>query len=308
MKRPSAASPRTTGAPPVRFEWMVPSVEMTIPWSSGCETRSIQIAIPGGPCPKPRPQRRGPARPARKPAGRWRRCHGALRRQATAPEAFPPGSQSRGGRRHQRPIPWGLVMDRLSKPLEDLDPHYDVVVVGSGYGGSIAACRLSRAGPRSPSSNAAGELHPGEYPSTIDAARRYMQVSAGDNQIGDARDLFWVHTGGNINVLSGCGLGGTSLINANVVPRADPRVFEDACWPRGLHNDQAGIEAAYARAEQRSRLRPTPRPSCPWRKWRRSVRRPTARPGTRHRSMSPSGPGPMPQACTKRLAPDVATA
>ena len=103
------------------------------------------------------------------------------------------------------------------------------------------------------------ELHPGEYPSTIDAARRYMQVSAGDNQIGDARDLFWVHTGGNINVLSGCGLGGTSLINANVALRADPRVFEDACWPRSLQNDQVGIEAAYARAEQM--LSPAPYPS-----------------------------------------------
>jgi cholesterol oxidase len=150
-------------------------------------------------------------------------------------------------------------MDRLSKPLEDLDPHYDVVVVGSGYGGSIAACRLSRAGRKVAVLERGRELHPGEYPSTIDAARRHMQVSAGDNQIGDARDLFWVHTGGNINVLSGCGLGGTSLINANVALRADPRVFEDACWPRALQNDQVGIEAAYARAEQM--LSPAPYPS-----------------------------------------------
>ena len=99
-------------------------------------------------------------------------------------------------------------MDRLSKPLEDLDPHYDVVVVGSGYGGSIAACRLSRAGRKVAVLERGRELHPGEYPSTIDAARRHMQVSAGDDQIGDARDLFWVHTGGRYQRAVGLRSGG----------------------------------------------------------------------------------------------------
>jgi len=35
---------------------------------------------------------------------------------------------------------------RLSKPLDQMRAHYDVVVVGSGYGGGIAASRLARAG------------------------------------------------------------------------------------------------------------------------------------------------------------------
>ena len=35
---------------------------------------------------------------------------------------------------------------RLSSPVEDLKDHYEVVVVGSGYGGAIAASRLARAG------------------------------------------------------------------------------------------------------------------------------------------------------------------
>jgi len=33
---------------------------------------------------------------------------------------------------------------RISKPLELLRPSYDVVVIGSGYGGGVAASRMAR--------------------------------------------------------------------------------------------------------------------------------------------------------------------
>jgi choline dehydrogenase-like flavoprotein len=39
-------------------------------------------------------------------------------------------------------------MPRLSRPVESLRDHYDAVVVGSGYGGGIAASRLARSGRR----------------------------------------------------------------------------------------------------------------------------------------------------------------
>jgi hypothetical protein len=35
---------------------------------------------------------------------------------------------------------------RLSKPVELLRPSYDVVVIGSGYGGGVAASRMARGG------------------------------------------------------------------------------------------------------------------------------------------------------------------
>lgn len=35
---------------------------------------------------------------------------------------------------------------KLSSPIEEMKEHYTVVVIGSGYGGSISACRMARAG------------------------------------------------------------------------------------------------------------------------------------------------------------------
>ena len=37
-------------------------------------------------------------------------------------------------------------MPRLSSPVENLKTQYPVVVIGTGYGGAIAASRLARAG------------------------------------------------------------------------------------------------------------------------------------------------------------------
>jgi cholesterol oxidase len=34
----------------------------------------------------------------------------------------------------------------LSSPVGDMKDHYEVVVIGSGYGGAITASRLARAG------------------------------------------------------------------------------------------------------------------------------------------------------------------
>ena len=48
-----------------------------------------------------------------------------------------------------------------------------------------------------------------------------------------------MHVGRDMHVLVGCGLGGTSLINANVSLPPDPRVWEDPRWPAELFADDA---------------------------------------------------------------------
>ena len=151
-------------------------------------------------------------------------------------------------------------MARLSMPIEMLKQHYTVVVIGSGYGASIAASRLARAGQQVCVLERGKEFQPGEYPNTELHALDEMQAELPDGHIGSKTGLYQFNVNEDINVFKGCGLGGTSLVNANVALRAEPRVFDDKRWPRALRDDlSAGLEAGYGRAEEM--LKPVPYPA-----------------------------------------------
>ncbi|MGZ9086923.1 MAG: GMC family oxidoreductase N-terminal domain-containing protein, partial [Rhodoplanes sp.] len=147
-------------------------------------------------------------------------------------------------------------MKRLSKPISKLDVVYDAIVVGSGYGGSTAASRLARMGLRVALLERGEELIPGEYPDTPTEVLLQAQVEGEAGRIGPRTALFDLRVGKDINVLIGCGLGGTSLINANVALEADPRVFDDAVWPAGVRDR---LDEGYERA--RAMLKPRPYPA-----------------------------------------------
>ncbi|MGH9278381.1 MAG: GMC family oxidoreductase N-terminal domain-containing protein [Acidimicrobiales bacterium] len=150
-------------------------------------------------------------------------------------------------------------MTRLSSPTQDLEDHYDVVVVGSGYGGAITASRLARAGRSVCLFEQGKELRPGEYPDTLAEAVDSMQIDFPEGHVGSRTALYNMHVDRDINVIHGCGLGGTSLINANVSLRADPRLFDDRRWPQALRDDVGTlIEEGYDRATEM--LKPTPLP------------------------------------------------
>lgn len=124
---------------------------------------------------------------------------------------------------------------RLSKDSALIRPQYDVVILGSGYGGGVAASRFARTGKRVCVLERGEERWPGEYPRTLKEGLLeycFRTKKLGNHSIfGKASGLFQTCQGEGQYVLSGCGLGGTSLINAGVFLQADDRIFEGPEWP-----------------------------------------------------------------------------
>ena len=70
-------------------------------------------------------------------------------------------------------------MTRLARSLDRLEPHYDVVVVGSGYGGGVSASRLARAGLRVAVLERGREYVTGEFPTRFPDLRARCRSPAG---------------------------------------------------------------------------------------------------------------------------------
>ena len=85
-------------------------------------------------------------------------------------------------------------MARLLTSIGNIKDHYEVVVIGSGYGGGVAASRLARAGRQVCILERGKEFQPGEYPNTEADALKEFQV-----------DLPAHHIGSDIRPVSGSG-------------------------------------------------------------------------------------------------------
>ena len=137
---------------------------------------------------------------------------------------------------------------RLARPLSEARRRYDVIVVGSGYGGGVAASRLSRAGKRVAVLERGREILPGEFPARFPELRNELQVHGRRVRTGSDAALYDVRLGDDMHVLVGCGLGGGSLVNAGVALRPDPRVFADGVWPGQISQDGT-LDRGFARAK-----------------------------------------------------------
>lgn len=151
-------------------------------------------------------------------------------------------------------------MARLARNLEFRQDRYDVIVVGSGYGGGVAASRLARAGKRVAVLERGRELVTGEFPGRFPDLRNELQVRGKRMSMGRDTALYDVRLGDDMHVLVGCGLGGGSLVNAGVALEPDPRVFDDEVWPGQIAQDGLLAEG-YRRA--RRWLRPASDPRAP---------------------------------------------
>ena len=55
-------------------------------------------------------------------------------------------------------------MKRISSPISSMKSSYNIVVVGSGYGGGVTASRMARAGKSVCVLERGKEFLPGEFP------------------------------------------------------------------------------------------------------------------------------------------------
>jgi cholesterol oxidase len=102
---------------------------------------------------------------------------------------------------------------------------YDAVVVGSGFGGAVAACRLAQAG------RSVAVLERGRRWEGDDFPRSIGQVAEAFWDEGRSHGFVEYLAFRKLDVVQGAGVGGGSLHYFNVNVRTPARVFEDPAWP-----------------------------------------------------------------------------
>jgi cholesterol oxidase len=138
-----------------------------------------------------------------------------------------------------------------------MEPAYDAVVVGSGFGGGITACRLAEQGWRVCVLERGRRFGPGDFPDRPEQAPfAFWHHALNPGGMFDLRLMK------DLAVLTAAGVGGGSLVYANVQLPAPADVFEDPHWPGAI--DRPALDPYYARTEAALEPRPTPKqPALP---------------------------------------------
>lgn len=120
----------------------------------------------------------------------------------------------------------------------------DVVIVGSGFGGSVAALRLAEKGYQVRVLEAGRRFEDEDFAKTSWDVKRYLWAPA-LGCFGVQR----IHRLPHVMILAGAGVGGGSLNYANTLYEPPATFFSDAQWPQGT-SWQAELAPHYATAKR----------------------------------------------------------
>ena len=149
--------------------------------------------------------------------------------------------------------------------------RYEAIVIGSGFGGGISACRLSKRWPGKVMVLERGKRYPmGSFPRTPhDFAQNFWNICdvpgeqrprPKEMQNSEAHGLFDIRNFHRMDVVLSAGLGGGSLIYANVFMEPPDDVFDER-WP--ANTKKAALAPYYSVAKEVLGSRPIPRGGDP---------------------------------------------
>jgi cholesterol oxidase len=122
--------------------------------------------------------------------------------------------------------------------------HFDVIVVGSGFGGSVSALRLAEKGYSVLVIEQGRRLKAEDFPETNWDLRKWLWMP----KLG-MRGLFRVALFRHVTVFAGAGVGGGSLVYANTLPVPPDEFFQNGSW-KGLADWKQELAPHYATAKR----------------------------------------------------------
>ncbi|MCP4442975.1 MAG: GMC family oxidoreductase [Aureispira sp.] len=132
------------------------------------------------------------------------------------------------------------------------EAEYDYVIIGSGFGGSVSALRLSEKGYKVLVIEKGKRLEAADFPKSNWNLRKWMWLPFA-KCFGLFKLTFFRHVG----VVSGVGVGGGSLVYANTLPIPKEAFFKTGSWS-DLADWEGELKPYYAIAKQMLGATPNP--------------------------------------------------
>lgn len=121
----------------------------------------------------------------------------------------------------------------LANDPKKMKGHYPYVIIGSGYGGSVLAARLSAKGKKVCILERGREWHPGMFPKGGTDLIKMGRSAQNPKGLLDSN----LHPKSDVDVICASGLGGTSLLNAAISSRPEALVWQQKEWPKEIRED-----------------------------------------------------------------------